>query len=200
MTTVYSNSTAIPHGTGDPNTDLDDSKRSFDVYEAYQRALADEEVSLVPCPSIVDVDGKRVLIQASRYPPLLQQYFLSRNLSHVLMVKSGTTTAPSRNLTLFGIAGTMFELVQALNDGAESLKKRVPNLIGLTAGCELFIGFVTLFPHESAVSQYVGPIKLSLLASCDHLRNEEFFRAQEGDRPAGEELHVSCSQLPLQDS
>jgi hypothetical protein len=54
MTTVYSNSTAIPHGTGDPNTDLDDSKRSFDVYEAYQRALADEEVSLVPCPSIVD--------------------------------------------------------------------------------------------------------------------------------------------------
>ena len=57
----------------------------------------------------------------------------------------------------------MFELVQALNDGAESLKKRVPNPIGLTAGCELFIGFVTLFPHESAVSRYVGPIKLSLL-------------------------------------
>jgi translation initiation factor eIF-2B subunit alpha len=46
----------------------------------------------------------------------------------------------------------MFELVQALNVGAESLKKRVPNTIGLTAGCELFIGFVTLFPHESAVS------------------------------------------------
>jgi translation initiation factor eIF-2B subunit alpha len=46
----------------------------------------------------------------------------------------------------------MFELVGALNDGAETLKKRVPNPIGLTAGCELFIGFVTLFPHESAVS------------------------------------------------
>lgn len=46
----------------------------------------------------------------------------------------------------------MFELVQALNVGAESLKKRVPNPIGLTAGCELFVGFVTLFPHESAVS------------------------------------------------
>jgi hypothetical protein len=58
--------------------------------------------------------------------------------------------APLRCLTLF-LAGTMFELVQALNDGAESLKKRVPNTIGLTAGCELFIGFVTLFPHESAV-------------------------------------------------
>lgn len=46
----------------------------------------------------------------------------------------------------------MFELVQALNVGAESLKRRVPNQIGLIAGCELFIGFVTLFPHESAVS------------------------------------------------
>jgi len=65
---------------------------------------------------------------------------------------------PLRNLpslTLSVLAGTMFELVQALNDGAESLKKRVPNPIGLTAGCELFIGFVTLFPHESAVSQYI---------------------------------------------
>ena len=46
----------------------------------------------------------------------------------------------------------MFELVKALNDGAEALKKRVPNPIGLNAGCELFIAFVTLFPHESAVS------------------------------------------------
>jgi hypothetical protein len=55
-------------------------------------------------------------------------------------------------LRVSALAGTMFELVQALNVGAESLKKRVPNAVGLTAGCELFIGFVTLFPHESAVS------------------------------------------------
>ncbi|TFY81014.1 hypothetical protein EWM64_g2997 [Hericium alpestre] len=47
-------------------------------------------------------------------------------------------------------AGTMFELVKALNDGAEALKSRVSNPIGLNAGCELFIAFVTLFPHESA--------------------------------------------------
>jgi translation initiation factor eIF-2B subunit alpha len=66
------------------------------------------------------------------------------------MVQPGIV-ALLRYLTLH-LAGTMFELVQALNDGAESLKKRVPNPIGLTAGCELFIGFVTLFPHESAVS------------------------------------------------
>jgi len=47
-------------------------------------------------------------------------------------------------------AGTMFELVKALNDGAGELKKRSSNPIGLNAGCELFIAFVTLFPHDSA--------------------------------------------------
>jgi hypothetical protein len=113
------------------------------------------------------------------------------------MVKPGTI-APLRNLTRSTIAGTMFELVQALNDGAESLKKRVPNPIGLTAGCELFIGFVTLFPHESAVSQYIAPIGLS--ASCDHYSIEEFLRAQEGDRPPGEKLRLSSRQLSPQDS
>lgn len=51
----------------------------------------------------------------------------------------------------FLLAGTMFELVQALNDDAEVLKKQIPNSISLNAGCELFIAFVTLFPHESDV-------------------------------------------------
>lgn len=92
----------------------------------------------------------------------------------------------------------MFELVQALNDGAESLKRRVPNTIGLTAGCELFIGFVTLFPHESAVSQYIVPFKLSV--SCDIDRMEELFRTEKGDCPPGEELCIPCRQFPLQDS
>lgn len=54
------------------------------------------------------------------------------------------------------IADTMFELVKALNDGAEELRKRVPNPIGLNAGCELFIAFVTLFPHESTVCVFFG--------------------------------------------
>lgn len=48
-------------------------------------------------------------------------------------------------------AGTMFELVKALNDGAETLKKQASNPISLNAGCELFITFVTLFPHDSDV-------------------------------------------------
>ena len=48
-------------------------------------------------------------------------------------------------------AGTMFELVGALNDGAEILKSHSPNPISLSAGCELFIAFVTIFPHESDV-------------------------------------------------
>ncbi|KAJ7452454.1 hypothetical protein B0H11DRAFT_1821135 [Mycena galericulata] len=47
-------------------------------------------------------------------------------------------------------AGTMFELVQALNEGADSLKQHSSNPISLNAGCELFIAFVTLFPHDSA--------------------------------------------------
>jgi translation initiation factor eIF-2B subunit alpha len=98
-------------GSGEPNSDLDATQPDFDVYQAYQRALADEETS----------------------PPLAAILSLTE-----LVTRSD--------------AGTMFELVQALNVGAESLKKRVPNQIGLAAGCELFIGFVTLFPHESAVS------------------------------------------------
>ncbi|KAF8797997.1 nagb/rpia/CoA transferase-like protein [Phlegmacium glaucopus] len=46
-------------------------------------------------------------------------------------------------------AGTMFELVKALNHGAETLKNQTSNSISLNAGCELFIAFVTLFPHDS---------------------------------------------------
>lgn len=46
----------------------------------------------------------------------------------------------------------MFELVKELNDGAEELKRNTTNPISLNAGCELFIAFVTLFPHESDVS------------------------------------------------
>ncbi|KZS89889.1 nagb/rpia/CoA transferase-like protein [Sistotremastrum niveocremeum HHB9708] len=49
----------------------------------------------------------------------------------------------------FSTAGTTFELVQALTDGAEQLKSRTPNSISLSAGVELFVAFVTLFPHES---------------------------------------------------
>lgn len=46
----------------------------------------------------------------------------------------------------------MFELVKALNDGAKVLSDKTPNPIGLNAGCELFIAFVTLFPHDAVVS------------------------------------------------
>lgn len=51
-------------------------------------------------------------------------------------------------------AGTTFELVQALTDGAEQLKNRTPNSISLSAGVELFVAFVTLFPHESDVCRH----------------------------------------------
>jgi hypothetical protein len=59
--------TVAPSGSGEPSSDLDETQPGFDVYQAYQRALADEEVSLT-CPS--NVDRTRLLIQASRYLPL----------------------------------------------------------------------------------------------------------------------------------
>jgi len=46
-------------------------------------------------------------------------------------------------------ADTMFELVGELHFGAEELKTKTSNAISLNAGCQLFIAFVTLFPHES---------------------------------------------------
>lgn len=47
----------------------------------------------------------------------------------------------------------MFELVKELHEGAAVLEKRSPNPISLNAGCQLFIAFVTLFPHDSAVRE-----------------------------------------------
>lgn len=55
----------------------------------------------------------------------------------------------------------MFELVNELRSGAEELKKRTHNPISLTAGCELFIAFVTLFPHQSDVSLIGSELMLS---------------------------------------
>jgi len=54
-------------------------------------------------------------------------------------------------------AGTMFELVKALNDGAQVLRSHSANPISLNAGCELFITFVTLFPHDSDVRFFHSP-------------------------------------------
>ena len=64
MSAIYSNSTLIPPGSSVSTTDLDTSRHDFDVYEAYQRALADEQVS-PPCSS--NLKRRRVLIQESRY-------------------------------------------------------------------------------------------------------------------------------------
>jgi translation initiation factor eIF-2B subunit alpha len=50
------------------------------------------------------------------------------------------------------IAGTMFELTEALHEGANALRDSTPNPISLNAGCELFIAFVTLCPHDSDAS------------------------------------------------
>ncbi|KAI0082690.1 nagb/rpia/CoA transferase-like protein [Panus rudis PR-1116 ss-1] len=52
-------------------------------------------------------------------------------------------------LMLNSDAGTMAELLKELNEGAETLKKQTTNPISLSAGCELFIAFITLVPHEA---------------------------------------------------
>ncbi|KAJ7343514.1 hypothetical protein DFH08DRAFT_872907 [Mycena albidolilacea] len=60
-------------------------------------------------------------------------------------------------------AGTMFELVKALNEGADSLRRNSSNPISLNAGCELFIAFVTLFPHDSVPSASFSELKMELV-------------------------------------
>ncbi|KAL1743950.1 hypothetical protein HDZ31DRAFT_39765 [Schizophyllum fasciatum] len=81
----------------------------FDVNEAFQRFLRDEQIST----------------------PLAAILALSE-----LIEKSD--------------AETMFELVNALNAGAKALRQKNANPISLNAGCELFIAFVTLFPHNTS--------------------------------------------------
>ncbi len=54
-------------------------------------------------------------------------------------------------LWMHDTAGTMSELVPALDDGANALKSHYLNSISINAGCELFIAFVRLFPHETKV-------------------------------------------------
>ncbi|KAL5490365.1 GCN3 [Sanghuangporus weigelae] len=66
-------------------------------------------------------------------------------------------------------AGTMFELVQALHEGAEALRKQYTNSISIDAGCELFIAFVTLFPHESAS---FNDLKIELVKQGREYANE----------------------------
>lgn|ERR1700722_864739 len=57
-------------------------------------------------------------------------------------------------LIKYSDAGTMFELVNDLNRGVQLLRELSSNPISINAGCELFIAFVTLSPHDSNVCIY----------------------------------------------
>ncbi|PPQ78103.1 hypothetical protein CVT25_015637 [Psilocybe cyanescens] len=98
----------------------------FDIYSAFQRILKNDQIS-TPLAAIFALTE---LIENSDGIDLIPLHRSSPAHSH--------------------LAGTMFELVKALNDGAEALTKQASNPISLNAGCELFIAFVTLFPHDSA--------------------------------------------------
>ena len=118
----------------------------FDIYSAFQLILKDEQVAVLSnipwlflihrSPHLSQLslhlpNSYKIQMVYSPYPPFLPQF------THQIQ------------------AGTMFELVKALNDGAETLKNQSSNSISLNAGCELFIAFVTLFPHDSAVCYFL---------------------------------------------
>jgi len=88
------------------------------------------------------------LISSKMSPPLAA----ISTLTEVIENSNGERLAIRMELQVhFLLADTMFELVKALNDGAEVLKCQTPNPISPNAGCKLFITFVTLFPHNSVV-------------------------------------------------
>lgn len=93
-------------------------------------------------------------------------------------------------------AGTMFELVKALNDGARVLSERSPNPISLNAGCELFIAFVTLFPHDSDVSA-PAPIPRH---PHHHTSFKELLRSQNRAGKAGPEIRHRGSCISRKNS
>lgn len=52
----------------------------------------------------------------------------------------------------FILAGTTAELVNEMFEALSELKRRTPGSVSVQVGCELFIAFMTLFPHEADVS------------------------------------------------
>ncbi|KAI0031832.1 IF-2B-domain-containing protein [Vararia minispora EC-137] len=119
------------------------------------RPVEDKSAQLRPSPSVIPdvargaapsfLEDPRTIPHAFDIYATYQRALSDPKISAPLAAILALTELISRSE-----AGTMFELVKALNDGAEALSKRAPNPIGLNAGCELFIAFVTLFPHESA--------------------------------------------------
>ncbi|KAG2157073.1 hypothetical protein DEU56DRAFT_920852 [Suillus clintonianus] len=101
--------------------------------EANTSASASSEVSFDICET---------------YASFLKNEELSAPLAAILALSKLIET--SDGIIPKTIAGTMLELVKALNNGAEALKLSTSNPISLNAGCELFIAFVTLLPHDSA--------------------------------------------------
>lgn len=53
--------------------------------------------------------------------------------------------------TDIGIASTMQQLLESLQRGAAILKSRSSNPLSLTAGCDLFIRYVTSLPQDTTV-------------------------------------------------
>ena len=52
------------------------------------------------------------------------------------------------------LAGTTAELVDEMVEARSELIRRIPGSVSVQAGCDLFIAFMTLFPHEADVSNF----------------------------------------------
>jgi len=157
---------------------------AFDTYAAFQRILNNEEVCKHLPNSLIDPPNHQCQIS----PPLAAILALTELIQH-----SDGTYCPSIHPISPSLhpsqAGTMFELVKALDEGAEDLKKQASNPISLNAGCELFTAFVTLFPHDSAVCLPA----ISSVNIFSTILRLELRRSEEGTHTPGSKL---CGRSP----
>lgn len=166
---------------GHPHSASLSSTMAFDTYAAFLRILNNEEVCLIH-----PVRASTLLIFNLRYLPLWLPSSPSPSSYSIQMVCTLHRLSPSPHPSQ---AGTMFELVNALDEGAEDLKKQAANPISLNAGCELFTAFVTLFPHDSAVC----PPAISSVYICSTIARPELCRSEEATYPPGSKL---CGRSP----
>jgi translation initiation factor eIF-2B subunit alpha len=111
--------------------------------------------------------------------------------------KEGAENFLSR-LTEIETASTMQQLLESLQKGAAVLKSRSSNPLSLTAGCDLFIRYVTSLPQDTTV-------RPRFLTNTPHTNPpflaEEIIRGAQGRaRSAGQEIcTVDGSYVPRHD-
>lgn len=119
----------------------------FDIISVYKKQLMDEDVGVfmiltlqsINCCVVIQIPMPIAAVLA------LTELIASSNGWPIFI----TVHDPSNSSIS---AETMYELVEALKEGAATLKRASPNPISLTAGCDLFIRYVTTATQEFTVS------------------------------------------------